>query len=179
MPSLSQILRERSPLLLIDAASATVQVGLLDVSAPARWSSRTEEAGVGVFECLDDLGVEIGLVRSFAFCEAPGSILGIRTSAMAIRTWNILGPRPTFAYVALAGVAHAVGRPQVGMIADARRGPGLRFARSGCSERVTAAGLSGERMTPEGFRDWEPLPPHTAPTSYGEASPLAHPRVAD
>jgi|CZKI01.1.fsa_nt_gi tRNA threonylcarbamoyladenosine biosynthesis protein TsaB len=179
MPSLSQILRERSPLLLIDAASATVQVGLLDVSAPARWSSRTEEAGVGVFECLDDLGVEIGLVRSFAFCEAPGSILGIRTSAMAIRTWNILGPRPTFAYVALAVVAHAVGRPQVGMIADARRGLWHRFALGGGFERVPAAGLSGELMTPEGFRHWDPLPPHTALTSYGVASLLALPRVAD
>jgi tRNA threonylcarbamoyladenosine biosynthesis protein TsaB len=179
MPSLSQILRERSPLLLIDAASARVQVGLLEASAPASWSSRTEEAGVGLFECLDELDVEIGSVRSFAFCEAPGSILGIRTSAMALRTWNVLGQRPTFAYVGLAVVAQAVGRPDVGMIADARRGMWHHFAPGGRLERVPAARLSGQLMTPEGFRHWDPLPPLTTVTSYDLASLLALPSVAD
>src|ERR1039458_8485139 len=75
MPSLNQILGERSPLLLIDAASATIQTGVLASGAPQRWSSRAKEAGVGVFECLDSLDVEIGSVRAFAFCEGPGSIL--------------------------------------------------------------------------------------------------------
>jgi tRNA threonylcarbamoyladenosine biosynthesis protein TsaB len=179
MPSLNQILRERSPLLLIDAASATVQVGLLGIGAPARWSARADEAGVGLFECLDELDVGIGSVRSFAFCEAPGSILGIRTSAMALRTWNALDPKPTFAYVGLAVVAQAVGRPEVGVIADARRGLWHHFVLGGRLERVPAAGLSGELMTPEGFRHWDPLPPRTTPTSYDLASLLALPSVAD
>src|SRR5271157_116377 len=179
MPSLCQILRERSPLLLIDAASATVQVGLLDARAPARWSARADEAGVGLFECLDELDVEIGSVRSFAFCEAPGSILGIRTGAMALRAWSVLCPRPTFAYVGLAVVAQAVGRPEVCIIADARRGLWHHLTMGGRLERVPAAGLSGELMMPEGFRNWDPLPPQTTLTSYDLASLLALPSVAN
>jgi tRNA threonylcarbamoyladenosine biosynthesis protein TsaB len=178
MPSLSQILRDHSPLLLIDAASQRIQAGLLDASAPPRWASRTEEAGVGVFECLDELGVEIGSVRSFAFCEGPGSILGIRTSAMALRVWNALRARPMFGYFGVAVVAEAVGRPGVAIIADARRGMWHRQVKGGALERVPATGLSGELMTPAGFRHWDPLPAGTAETPYDLASLLALPSVA-
>jgi len=179
MPSLSQILRDHSPLLLIDAASARIQVGMLDNGAPARWSARTDEAGVGVFECLDELDADIGAVRAFAFCEGPGSILGIRTSAMALRTWCVLRPRPIFGYVGLAIVARAVGRPDVGIIADARRGLWHHFAEGGRIERLPAAELSGELMMPEGFRHWDPLPPHTTLTSYDMASLFSLPTVAE
>jgi tRNA threonylcarbamoyladenosine biosynthesis protein TsaB len=178
MPSLSQILRGHSPLLLIDAASARVQVALLDAGAPPRWSGRTDEAGVAVFECLDELDAEIDAVRAFAFCEGPGSILGIRTSAMALRVWGVLRPRPIFAYIGLAVVARAVGRPEVGVIADARRGQWHRIADGGSLERVAASELSGELLTPEGFRHWDPLPPRTAPTPYDLAALLALPQVA-
>ena len=122
MPSLSQILNDSTPLLVVDAASETTQVGLLAVGSRPRWSTRKDEAGVGVFECLDELGLEIADVRAFAYCEGPGSVLGIRTTAMAVRTWCVLEARPVFAYQSLAVVAQAVGRPEVGIIADARRG---------------------------------------------------------
>jgi tRNA threonylcarbamoyladenosine biosynthesis protein TsaB len=179
MPSLSQILREKSPLLLVDAASARIQVGLLAVAAPARWSARTGEAGVGVFECLDELDADIGSVGAFAFCEGPGSILGIRTSAMALRAWCVLKPRPVFGYFGLAVVARALGRPEVGIIADARRGLWHHFAQGGRLERVPAAQLSGELMMPEGFRHWDPLPPRTTLTAYDLASLFALPAVAE
>jgi tRNA threonylcarbamoyladenosine biosynthesis protein TsaB len=178
MRSLSQILREHSPLLLIDASSGTIQVGLLDAEAKPRWASRLEEAGVGVFECLDELDVEIDSVRAFAFCEGPGSILGIRTSAMAIRMWNVLRARPVFGYFGLAVVAEAVGRAGVGIIADARRGMWHHQVRGGVPARVPAADLAGELLTPEGFRHWGLLPPGTATTPYVLASLLALPSVA-
>jgi tRNA threonylcarbamoyladenosine biosynthesis protein TsaB len=178
MPSLSQILRDHSPLLLIDAASERIQAGLLDVRADPRWASRREEAGVGVFECLDELGVEIDQVQSFAFCEGPGSILGIRTSAVALRMWNVLRARPVFGYFGLAVVAEAVGRPGAAIIADARRGMWHRQTRGAALERVPAAELAGELITPEGFRHWDPLPAGTATTPYDMASLLALPSVA-
>jgi len=177
MPSLSQILREHSPLLLIDAASERIQLGLLDADAGARWSSRLDEAGVGIFECLDELDVDIGSVGAFAFCEGPGSILGIRTSAMALRMWSVLRPRPLFAYFGLAVVAQAVGRPGVGFIADARRGLWHRLVLGGSRERVPAAELTGELMMPEGFRRWEPLPAGASAASYDLASLFALPSV--
>jgi tRNA threonylcarbamoyladenosine biosynthesis protein TsaB len=178
MPSLSQILREHSPLLLIDAASARIQVGLLEGGATPRWSSRLDEAGVGIFECLDELDVAIESVRSFAFCEGPGSILGIRISAMAIRAWNALGPRPTFGYFGLAVVAQAMGRGDVTVIADARRGQWHRLAPGGAFGRVPASELAGELATPEGFRHWDPLPPNTTQTPYNLADLFALERVA-
>jgi tRNA threonylcarbamoyladenosine biosynthesis protein TsaB len=178
MPSLSQILLDYSPLLLIDAASERIQVGLLDAAAKPRWSARKEEAGVGVFECLDELDVEIDAVQAFAFCEGPGSILGIRTSAMALRMWNVLRVRPVFGYFSLAIVSEAVGRPGVGFIADARRGMWHRLEKGGRLGLVAAGDLAGELMTPEGFRHWDPLPPGTAVTAYDLATLLASPSVA-
>ncbi|HXN36058.1 MAG TPA: peptidase M22 [Opitutaceae bacterium] len=179
MPSLSQILKEHSPLLLIDAASAGIQVGLLGEGAPPRWSSRQDEAGVGVFECLDELDVGIDSVRSFAFCEGPGSILGIRISAMAIRMWNVLGLRPTFGFIGLAVVATALGRQDAAVIADARRGQWHRLVLGGALERVPASELSGELVMPEGFRHWDPLPAHTTRTPYDLAALFAMRHVAD
>jgi tRNA threonylcarbamoyladenosine biosynthesis protein TsaB len=178
MPSLSQILRDFSPLLLIDAASDSVQAGLLDGARGPRWSRRKEEAGVGIFQCLDELDADIASVGAFAFCSGPGSILGIRTSAMALRMWTVLKPRPTFSYIALAVVAEAVGRADVAVIADARRGLWHRQVRGGSLERVPAEDLSGELIMPEGFRHWDPLPPGATETSYDLASLLALPAVA-
>jgi tRNA threonylcarbamoyladenosine biosynthesis protein TsaB len=179
MPSLSQILRDYSRLLLIDASSGTIQVGLLGSQDKPRWASRTQDAGVGLFECVDELDVEIDSVGSFAFCEGPGSILGIRTSAMALRMWNVLRPRSTFAYVGLAVVARAVARPEVAFIADARRGLWHRQTMGGKLERVPASELAGELMTPEGFRHWDPLPPGTSTTRYDLAKIFSMPPVYD
>jgi tRNA threonylcarbamoyladenosine biosynthesis protein TsaB len=179
MPSLSQILRDHSPLLLVDAASERVQVGLLGIAAGPRWAARTDEAGVGIFECLDELAVAIDSIRAFAFCEGPGSILGIRTSAMALRMWNVLIPRPLFAYFGLAVIAQAAGRPEVGYIADARRGLWHRQFMGRPPERVAAAELTGELATPEGFRRWQPLPAGATTESYDLAALFARPSVAE
>jgi tRNA threonylcarbamoyladenosine biosynthesis protein TsaB len=178
MPSLAQILSEHSPLLLIDAASERVQAGVLSAGAPARWSGRKDEAGVGVFECLDELGIEISDAAAFAFCDGPGSILGIRTVAMALRMWNVLRARPTFAYGALAVVAQALARPEVTVIADARRGLWHRLAADGAMERVPASDLAGALASPEGFRHWDPLPAGTFTTPYELAALFADPAVA-
>ena len=178
MPSLNQILREHSPVLLLDAASAKTQVALLGAGEPARWAARTEEAGVALFACLDDLGADIGSVRAFAFCEGPGSILGVRTAAIAIRAWIALEPRPAFAYLSLAVVARAAGRPGVRAIADARRGLWHHYAEGGPLGRAPAAELSGELVMPEGFRHWEAPPPGAAPASYDLAALFALPSIA-
>jgi len=178
MPSLRKILSDHSTLLLLDAASERIQVGLLCDGAAPRWAWRKAEAGVGVFECIDELGVDIGSVGAFAFCEGPGSILGIRTTAMALRVWSVLRPRPLFAYFGLAVAAAAAGRPGVAFIADARRGLWHRQFLGGPPERVPASELGGELATPEGFRHWDPLPAGTVTSSYDLSALLALPAVA-
>jgi tRNA threonylcarbamoyladenosine biosynthesis protein TsaB len=177
MPSLSQILRDSPPLLLLDASSERIQAGLLSEGS-AKWASRKTEAGTGVFECLEELAVDLGAVGAFAYCEGPGSILGIRTTAVALRMWNVLKARPTYSFQSLAVAAQGVGREDATLIADARRSLWHRYKLGGVLERVSAPDLSGELLSPEGFRHWDAMPAGTSLVSYDLASLLALPAVA-
>jgi tRNA threonylcarbamoyladenosine biosynthesis protein TsaB len=166
MPSLRELLARHAPLLVLDAASARVQVGWLASDQLMRWEVADEEAGVGVFQCAEKLGIDVNAAGAFVFCEGPGSILGIRTTAMALRTWNVLKPRPVFSYQSLALVAQALGRREVSVIADARRDAWHVFSLGGELRRAPAASLSGELVMPENFRNWSPLPPATRVVPY-------------
>lgn len=176
MPSLRQ-LENSTPLLVIDAASSEVQVGLVGADGQGRWATSRDEAGVGVFACLEQLGVDPGAVPAYAFCDGPGSVLGIRTVAMALRTWQVFAPKPIYAYGSLALVAHALGRPEVGAIADARRNAWHLYQIGRGLRRVPADDLPAELVTPESFRSWTPLPPRVARVPYSLADLL--PRLAD
>jgi tRNA threonylcarbamoyladenosine biosynthesis protein TsaB len=158
MPSLRELHAAHGSLLLLDAAAARVQVGWLPADGSADWRSSDDEAGVGLFRCLEQLGRKPGDAGAFLFCDGPGSILGIRTSAMAIRTWNVLQPRPVFAYCSLALIARAIGRSDVSVIADARRNSWHQFTLEQGLRRVPPDALSGELVTPDTFRHWAHLP---------------------
>jgi tRNA threonylcarbamoyladenosine biosynthesis protein TsaB len=184
MPSLNGILAAHAPLLLLDAASTRVQVALFGPDGTARWAVADEEAGVALFRGVESLGVDLAQVRGFAFCEGPGSILGIRTAAMALRTWQALAPRPVFAFRSLEIVAHDLARrgprENFSVIADARRGAWhcveVRSGAAGPLQRVNAAALTGGLFMPENFRTWAPRPAETKTTGYDLATLL--PRVA-
>jgi tRNA threonylcarbamoyladenosine biosynthesis protein TsaB len=177
MPCLRQLLSDHAPLLLIDAASARVQTGWIEADASARWETADDEAGVAVFRCLAALGVQPAAASAFIFCDGPGSVLGIRTVAMALRAWNVLSPKPVFAYHSLAIVAHALDRADLTVIADARRDAWHALSTTSPLRRLPTAGLTGELVMPEGFRHWTPLPPSVARTPYSLADLL--PRVID
>jgi tRNA threonylcarbamoyladenosine biosynthesis protein TsaB len=182
MPSLLQILAAQAPLLVLDAASARIQAGLLAADGTGRWESSDEEAGTGLFRCVEALGVDLGAVRAFAFCSGPGSILGIRTVAMALRAWEAArepAERPVYAYGSLALVAAALGPDGPSVIADARREawhvfrPGIGLA------RVPAAGVPEGAVMPDGFRHWQPVPPGTGRVPYVVAELLARAAACD
>ncbi len=179
MPSLRQLLAAHTPLLLLDAASARVQVGWFESGDPAgaKWAAVDKEAGTGVFRGLEILGVDLGRARAFAFCDGPGSVLGIRTTAMALRTWSVLEARPVFAYCSLALVAAALGGNDLTVIADARRDLWHTWARGGGLRRAPAGALTGELVMPENFRAWSALPPGVRRVPYSLAE--LWPRVAD
>jgi tRNA threonylcarbamoyladenosine biosynthesis protein TsaB len=168
MPSLCQLLDAHHPLLLLDAASARTQIGWFPSRDPAAatWATSDEESGIGVFRCIEQLGLHLGAARAFVFCEGPGSVLGIRTTAMAVRTWNVLVARPVFSFCSLAVVAHALGRDDLGVIADARRERWHHFQLGRQLRRAAAADLSGELVTPDHFRHWSPMPAGVTRTSY-------------
>jgi tRNA threonylcarbamoyladenosine biosynthesis protein TsaB len=178
MHSLRQLLADHAPVLLLDAASTRIQVGYFPTrDLRAAWAVSDEEAGVGLFRCVAELGVDPAGVEAFAFCEGPGSVLGIRTVAMALRTWGVLAPRPVFSYCSLALVSHAADRPGARVIADARRDSWHVWVPGGPLQRIPTAGLSGMLVTPEGFRNWTALPPGVGRVGYALAGLL--PRVAD
>lgn len=176
MPSFRQI-STQSPVLLIDAASSEVQVGLLTAEAPARWHTSTEESGIAVFQGVQKLGVDPNTIAAFAFCEGPGSVLGIRTVAMALRTWRVFRPRPVFAYSSLALVAHALGNLEIGVIADARRESWHHYRIGQGLKRIPSSELRGELVMPEHFRHWSALPAQVKTTPYSLAELL--PKIWD
>lgn len=145
----------------------------------ARWATSDADTGVGLFQCLETLGADadVGQAGAFVFCDGPGSVLGIRTCAMALRTWNVLRPRPVFSYCSLAVVAHALGRRDVTVIADARRELWHHFKLDGTLQRGPATELAGELVMPENFRHWSQPPAGLTQVPYSLADLL--PRALD
>jgi tRNA threonylcarbamoyladenosine biosynthesis protein TsaB len=127
---------------------------------------------------VERLGVDLDKVGGFLFCAGPGSILGIRTVAMALRAWGVLKARPIFAYGSLQLVAQALGQAEVGIIADARRDL-WHLAQLGQElRRVPTMELPERVLMPEGFRHWTALAPERFQrTPYDVAAMLARPQV--
>jgi len=129
MARLAQLLANHGSILVLDAASQRVQVGLLQAGEPALWAAMPDEAGRGVFVGTEQVsrqsGCGINAIGAFLFCEGPGSMLGTRTVAMALRTWLVLKSRPVYSYQSLALAARFAWSQQTGractIIADARR----------------------------------------------------------
>lgn len=183
MASLAQLLASHRRILVLDAASARVQVGLLRADQPAAWHAADAEAGQAVFAGTDVLlagaGLRLDDIAAFAFCEGPGSMLGVRTVAMTLRTWTTLKPRPVYTYQSLALAArHAWSRAPraLAVIADARRESWHHQAITADGTlaplaRVPVAELpAGDLLTPENFRAWAALPRPAAPASYDLAT---------
>ncbi len=183
MSSLTQLLANHDRLLVLDAASTRVQAGLIRKAAPACWRSVEDEAGTGLFKATEEVLAEAGTgldeIGAFVFCEGPGSMLGTRTIAMALRTWQVLRSRPVFAYQSLAVAARGAWTQQArafAVIADARRdtwhvqavGSDGRLA---ALQRVPVGELpAGQLLTPENFRAWAQPPRPAATCSYDLAT---------
>lgn len=178
MASLAQLLASHGRILVLDAASTRVQVGLLQPSGGC-WHAADTEAGQALFAgtaaVLREAGVSLDDAGAFVFCEGPGSMLGTRTVAMALRSWLVLRDRPVFAYQSLALAAageYERARRAFSVIADARRDAWhcQRIAADGTRavlQRLPVAELpSGELLTPAHFRAWSPAPAGTGACGY-------------
>lgn len=117
--------------LLLDAAGPMVQTGLWRAGRWIVWRGEREAAGRSLFSGVEEIFRQTGLalpdLAGFFFCEGPGSMLGIRMAAMAIRGWQSLldTPLPLFTYnshVALAkDLLQKGSAPPFQVISDARR----------------------------------------------------------
>jgi len=192
MPHLPQLLASHRRILVLDAASTNIAVGLLRPDESAIWAQSSDDAGRWVFQgterVLAQAGLGLDAVDAFLFCAGPGSMLGTRTIAMALRTWLVLQARPVYAYqsLAVAGRAEWVRRPRAfTLIADARRetwhtqgvaadGTLVPLRRLGAAELP-----AGELLTPAEFRAWSARPGGVAECEYDLAAIFARLGTAD
>jgi tRNA threonylcarbamoyladenosine biosynthesis protein TsaB len=189
MLTFRQLLDTHRTLLLIDSASTSVQVALLRHGAEPIWSVSSGEAGEQVFAGVEDVlsraQKQIGEVDAFIYCDGPGSILGIRTTAVALRTWRVLHDRPVYAYCGLGVVANGFvldGQQNFSVIADARRDSWHCVAVDEAGtisplHRIPTAALAGDLFMPEGFRHWSAPPAPVQTTPYSLDGLL--PKIAD
>ncbi|HEY9156279.1 MAG TPA: peptidase M22 [Opitutaceae bacterium] len=172
---------QHSPVLLIDSSSAVIQVGLWATGREAAWEISESEASFGVFSATEKLlqsaKLNLFAIDAFVFCAGPGSVLGVRTAAVAIRTWNAIRERRVFGFSSLEVVAHFEKQKRANqvfsVIADARRETWheIKVDASGTVsslQRVPASSFAGAgaRVMPAHFRHWAPVPASTETVPY-------------
>jgi tRNA threonylcarbamoyladenosine biosynthesis protein TsaB len=203
MFTLRALLDRHPTILLIDSASSRIQVGLFRRAHDPLWESAIEEAGTALFSLSEKLltraassaatntptasttspsaPLPLAAIDAFIFCDGPGSVLGIRTAAVALRTWNALHPSPCYAFTSLALTAHHLARAEnlrdFAVISDARRETWHRVTVDfsgvvSALQRTPAAGLAGPLFLPENFRHWSALPPTVRTVPYDLATQL-------
>lgn len=121
------------PLLVIDTSSRTTWVGLKLAPDTLIARSETQDPSKSLFALIDRVLAEsereLSEIGSIAYCEGPGSMLGARTTAMTLRTWQAIGLRGAsnlFTYNSLHGAAILAEKsadcPDAGVVlTDARR----------------------------------------------------------
>jgi tRNA threonylcarbamoyladenosine biosynthesis protein TsaB len=98
---------------------------------------------------------------------------------MAIRTWCALLPRPVFAYSSLELCSAGLGETRASLIADARRDSWHHYPPGGPLGRLPTSDLAGPLLTPEGFRNWTPLPAGVGRVPYLLSELMARTASAD
>lgn len=165
--------------LLVDASSQ-VQVGIPDskgwLSLVREEKPALESLFVAIPRSLGEIDASISAIDAILFCEGPGSTLGLRVAATAVKT--ILRenePSPTlFTYNALdlaAIMSNDFSRP---ILAPFRKGKRLlRIPVSGSAigsievlEEPISESLSKEALHLPSLRSWETLPEHLDALDY-------------
>ena len=178
--SLASVVAAHGSVLMLDPCTIHVQAGVLRTGQAPIWHSGGDDSSIHLFAaaeiCLKAANLKPSQIGAYVFCEGPGSQLGIRTAAMALRTWQALrtAPAPVFAYRSLLVAALALAHTHPGpfaVVADARRESwhAVRVAADGSASpvlRVARAELADwpePLLTPTGFRAWA-QPPRPAGT---------------
>ena len=91
-------------LLLLDASTSVVQVGILYKGNWLAFCENKNESLNAIFidtaKCLKKAQISMSQINGFLICEGPGSVLGLRLIIMAIKTWqSVLLPHPSKVYL--------------------------------------------------------------------------------
>ena len=92
-----------APTLVIDGSGSVVFAGVR--GQDGAWLAKSELDGApleslfpAVEATLEAAQLSLSEIRSFIYCEGPGSVLGLRLCAMAIETWSRLNPESAHYY---------------------------------------------------------------------------------
>ncbi len=120
-------------MLAIDTSSRRACVGLFDEKGTLSCKTSEEEASLSLFplikHLLKEFNWQLSDINSIAFCKGPGSMLGIRTAIMGIRTWQgvkLIEGKQIYSFSSLAIGAELVRQSSLSaktylVITDARR----------------------------------------------------------
>lgn len=97
--------KSNDAILFLDASSVVVHIGIWSGNKWLAYFHSKDPALQSLFQgvevCLQTAGLDLKDITSFAYSEGPGSLLGIRLTAMAIRGWKeheIFKDSPIYAY---------------------------------------------------------------------------------
>ncbi|MDP4777215.1 MAG: hypothetical protein NWR76_04655 [Opitutales bacterium] len=103
MDTIPNIPEAHYPALAIDGSGSEVYAGIL--GADGQWLAQSSQTGAPlemlfptVEATLKEAGLSLTDLRSYIYCEGPGSVLGLRLCAMAIETWSRLNPQSAHCY---------------------------------------------------------------------------------
>lgn len=109
MPKVPKSPNHSEVILVLDASSTRIQVGLLQNNQWLAFQSSSYESLQAIFfgvqTCLNNANKALDDLTFFVFCEGPGSLLGIRVIAMALKAWTSFPNRqniPIYSYNSLA-----------------------------------------------------------------------------
>lgn len=120
-------------MLVVDTSSRRVCVGLFDEKGTLSYKTSEEDASLSLFPLIKSLLAEfdwqLSQINTIAFCQGPGSMLGIRTAIMGIRTWQgagLIDNKPIYSFSSLRIGAELVrgsssSKDSFLVITDARR----------------------------------------------------------
>lgn len=91
------------PALVIDGSSACFFSGVLGGDGSWLACRKADKPALeSLFSTVETVlkkaGLELNHIKSYIYCEGPGSLLGLRLCAMAIESWTRIHPAPTELY---------------------------------------------------------------------------------
>ena len=175
MPSLRQLLARHPRLLVVDScaprAEATLWIGA--ATKPVAGAALEGEASAVLPVVVGRVlahpaagGLAITDLDAIAFCDGPGSVLGVRLAAATLRAWRAIKPElALYSYHSLPLLA--VAHPGLNIVADARRDSWHAARAASPHELVRVPGSElaalGALGTPGNFRRWSALPAGVEP----------------
>lgn len=83
---------DSAPWLVLDASHPTVEIGIIGANGWLAHESAEAPALSTLFDltkkCFHTANLSLDKISSYVQCRGPGSVLGIRLTAMAIKTWR-------------------------------------------------------------------------------------------